>query len=251
MTDKEIKELVSTKLLRNISDYAIQTVLRRVLYNDKNHIDWQDFYENMKQQMPELTLMGESDRDIKLAVNKILEGSDVRKTLVEANISDNSPEAVKKIIMEFIRDNFNDFDGFDSNAYAGNEVRYFIKGTDPIQPWMRIGYDILNDNTYKVRCGYVYSFIPENYLDVFDSLSDAEYFESILDADVDFYEVDENYGPWHKITLSGSDDFQTSFKNALENSPLQSDAKELVSTFRKIIRRVISKFVSTGRKISG
>jgi len=78
MTDQEIKELVDTKLLKNIRDYAIQTVLRRVLYYDKNKIDWQDFYENMKAQMPELTL-GESS--VRETVNKILEGADVRRTL--------------------------------------------------------------------------------------------------------------------------------------------------------------------------
>ncbi len=55
MTDQEIKELVSKKLLKNISDYAVQTVLRRVLFYDKNSIDWQDFYNQISEQMPELT----------------------------------------------------------------------------------------------------------------------------------------------------------------------------------------------------
>lgn len=55
-SDQEIKELVSTKLLKNIKDYAVQTVLRRVLFYDKNQMDWQDFYKQMLEQMPELTL---------------------------------------------------------------------------------------------------------------------------------------------------------------------------------------------------
>ena len=55
-SDQEIKELVSTKLLKNIKDYAVQTVLRRVLFYDKNQIDWQDFYKQILEQMPELTL---------------------------------------------------------------------------------------------------------------------------------------------------------------------------------------------------
>ena len=55
-SDQEIKELVSTKLLKNIKDYAIQTVLIRVLFYDKNQIDWQDFYKQILEQMPELTL---------------------------------------------------------------------------------------------------------------------------------------------------------------------------------------------------
>lgn len=55
-SNQEIKELVDKKLLKNIKDYAIQTVLRRVLFYDKNQIDWQDFYKQMLEQMPELTL---------------------------------------------------------------------------------------------------------------------------------------------------------------------------------------------------
>lgn len=54
LSDREIKELVSTKLLRNISDAPTQTVLRRVLFYNKNKIDWQDLYQNMLEQMPEL-----------------------------------------------------------------------------------------------------------------------------------------------------------------------------------------------------
>ena len=54
MTDEEIKELVSTKFLKGIPDYAVQTVLRRVLYDKNNKIDWQDFYEQIVDQMPEM-----------------------------------------------------------------------------------------------------------------------------------------------------------------------------------------------------
>ena len=38
-SNQEIKELVDKKLLKNINDYAIQTILRRVLFYDKNQID--------------------------------------------------------------------------------------------------------------------------------------------------------------------------------------------------------------------
>lgn len=55
-SNQEIKELVDKKLLKNINDYAIQTILRRVLFYDKNQIDWQDFYKQILEQMPELTL---------------------------------------------------------------------------------------------------------------------------------------------------------------------------------------------------
>lgn len=54
LTEEEIKEMVSVKLLKNISDYPTQTVLRRVLYYDNNSIDWKDFYEQIITQMPEL-----------------------------------------------------------------------------------------------------------------------------------------------------------------------------------------------------
>lgn len=53
MSDEEIKEFVSKEFLKGIHDYAIQTVLRRVLYKKDANIDWQDFYENILEQMPE------------------------------------------------------------------------------------------------------------------------------------------------------------------------------------------------------
>ena len=54
MDETKIKELVSEKILGNIPDNAIQTVLRRVLFSEDNLIDWQDFYRQMEEQMPEL-----------------------------------------------------------------------------------------------------------------------------------------------------------------------------------------------------
>ena len=55
MTDNQIKEFISAEILNSnkISDYALETVLRRVLFYDKNNIDWQDFYQQIVQQMPE------------------------------------------------------------------------------------------------------------------------------------------------------------------------------------------------------
>lgn len=53
MTDEQIKEFISSEILCKIPDYALQTVLRRVLYYPKNNIDWQDFYYQIKEQMPE------------------------------------------------------------------------------------------------------------------------------------------------------------------------------------------------------
>ena len=54
MTEQDIKEFVSTEFLGKIPDYAIQTVLRRVLYYKENSIDWKDFYQQIIEQMPEL-----------------------------------------------------------------------------------------------------------------------------------------------------------------------------------------------------
>lgn len=53
MTKQEIKEFVSKEFLKKIPDYAIQTVLRRVLYYKENNIDWEDFYQQIIEQMPE------------------------------------------------------------------------------------------------------------------------------------------------------------------------------------------------------
>ena len=54
MTEQEIKEFVSTEFLEKIPDYAIQTVLRKVLYCKENSIDWKGFYQQIMEQMPEL-----------------------------------------------------------------------------------------------------------------------------------------------------------------------------------------------------
>ena len=51
--EQEIKEYISKVFLKNVSDPAVQTVLRRVLFYDKNLIDWDDFLEQIKEQMPE------------------------------------------------------------------------------------------------------------------------------------------------------------------------------------------------------
>lgn len=53
MTDEQIKELISKEVLKGIPDYGLQTVLRRVLFDTRNHIDWQEFFKDIKEQMPE------------------------------------------------------------------------------------------------------------------------------------------------------------------------------------------------------
>ncbi len=56
MTDKEIQDFISTVVLSKITDYALQTALRRVLFYNKNKIDWKDFYNQIAYQMPELRM---------------------------------------------------------------------------------------------------------------------------------------------------------------------------------------------------
>ena len=63
LSEDKIKELVSTKLLKNIPDYAIQTVLRRVLFSADNNIDWTDFYKQIKEQCPEFCRDSGKDTD--------------------------------------------------------------------------------------------------------------------------------------------------------------------------------------------
>ena len=59
-TEDDIKEMISTVFLKYITDYSVQTVLRRVLYWKENSINWTDFYENIMDQMPELKKREES-----------------------------------------------------------------------------------------------------------------------------------------------------------------------------------------------
>ena len=56
MTENEIKDFISEIVLKKITDYGLQTALRRTLFYDKNIIDWQDFYEQIVSQMPEFKL---------------------------------------------------------------------------------------------------------------------------------------------------------------------------------------------------
>ena len=54
LSDEEIKDLINTEVLDYISDAGLITALRRILFYDKNKIDWQDAYAELVYQMPEL-----------------------------------------------------------------------------------------------------------------------------------------------------------------------------------------------------
>lgn len=59
VTDFQIKELINKEVLTNeyIADKGIETALRRILFYSANKIDWQDAYEQIIDQMPELELV--------------------------------------------------------------------------------------------------------------------------------------------------------------------------------------------------
>ena len=57
-TDEEIKYLISTKVLKGIADYGLQTALRRIIFDKNNSIDWQAAWEDIAYQMPELDFTG-------------------------------------------------------------------------------------------------------------------------------------------------------------------------------------------------
>ena len=53
MTDQEIRVLLSTKVL-NLQDKAAEFVIRKILFSEKNKIDWQNAYKVALKFMPEL-----------------------------------------------------------------------------------------------------------------------------------------------------------------------------------------------------
>ena len=57
-TDEEIKYLISTKVLKGISDYGLQTALRRIIFDKNNSLDWQAAWSDIAYQMPELDFTG-------------------------------------------------------------------------------------------------------------------------------------------------------------------------------------------------
>ena len=53
MTDQEIKEMFSKKILC-LKDKGTESCLRKILYGTKNKIDWQEAYKIAIANMPEL-----------------------------------------------------------------------------------------------------------------------------------------------------------------------------------------------------
>lgn len=53
MIDQQIKAMFSKKVLK-LEDQAKETLLRRILFAERNDIDWQDAYRMALHDMPEL-----------------------------------------------------------------------------------------------------------------------------------------------------------------------------------------------------
>lgn len=53
MTDAEIKVLLSTEVIKQIPDKSIETVIRRILFNPDNNIDWKNALTEIRIHMPE------------------------------------------------------------------------------------------------------------------------------------------------------------------------------------------------------
>lgn len=56
MSDQEIKALINIEIINRMEDGSAAQVLKNIIYNDNNKIDWQDAYKMMLVFMPELQL---------------------------------------------------------------------------------------------------------------------------------------------------------------------------------------------------
>ncbi len=54
MTDEEIKERISREILKMVGDAGLETALRRIIFYKENKIDWQDAWQKITDQMPEI-----------------------------------------------------------------------------------------------------------------------------------------------------------------------------------------------------
>ena len=54
MDENKIKGMLNVEILNRMGDGSASAVLKNVLFNDKNSIDWNEAYELMMAFMPEL-----------------------------------------------------------------------------------------------------------------------------------------------------------------------------------------------------
>ena len=51
---QEIQSVISQKVLKGIQDKSIETILRKIIFNPNNVIDWDSAIETVYENMPEL-----------------------------------------------------------------------------------------------------------------------------------------------------------------------------------------------------
>ena len=56
MLAQEIKSLLSEKVLAQIEDKSIQNIIRGIIFNSDNKIDWDDALYKVYKNMPELIM---------------------------------------------------------------------------------------------------------------------------------------------------------------------------------------------------
>lgn len=54
MNEQKIQTMLNVEILNRMNDGSASAVLKNILFNDKNNIDWNEAYELMMTFMPEL-----------------------------------------------------------------------------------------------------------------------------------------------------------------------------------------------------
>lgn len=54
MNDKKIQTMLNVEILNRMNDKSAASVLKNILFNPDNHIDWNEAYQLMMVFMPEL-----------------------------------------------------------------------------------------------------------------------------------------------------------------------------------------------------
>lgn len=54
MNENKVKTMLSREVLNNIKDYSTVAILRTILFDDNNKIDWDEVYKVILAFMPEL-----------------------------------------------------------------------------------------------------------------------------------------------------------------------------------------------------
>ena len=54
MNEKKIKTMLNVEILNRMNDQSAAAVLKNILFNENNNINWEEAYELMMEFMPEL-----------------------------------------------------------------------------------------------------------------------------------------------------------------------------------------------------